>query len=64
MAENYKLDVDWFRGAINSMKATRWEFFKARWLGSYVGGEDDGAAVGGYLYRGKIYMTKFDKDRP
>lgn len=56
-------DLDYFRAACNTLKASRWQVFKARWLGVKVTGEDDGHKVTGYWHDGKLYMTDYQSPR-
>ena len=56
---NDVFNLDYFKAAANTLKASRWQCFKARWLGKRVSGEDDGHSVTGYWYQGKLYMTDY-----
>jgi len=50
-----------FSAACNTLKASRWEIFKAKLFGSKVCAFDDAGGlrtiVTGYRWRGKLYMT-------
>lgn len=52
-------DFSYFKGAINTLKASRWETFKARWLGQRYETCTEGHRVVGYHYHGKFYLTDY-----
>ena len=52
-------DFSYFKAACNTLKASRWEVFKARWLGQRYEAREEGHRVVGYHYNGKFYMTDY-----
>jgi hypothetical protein len=52
-----------FREAANTLKASRWTLFKARWLGVKHVGVDGAHSVTIYHYRGVSYLFDF-KEKP
>ncbi len=48
---------NYFREAANTLKATRWELFRARWLGKKRTATDGKTTVVFYEYRGMLYLV-------
>lgn len=51
----------WFKAAVAALKASRWTMLRARWFGRRVEGVDMGNKVVGYEWRGRLYLTDFQK---
>ena len=45
--------------ALNTVKASRWEMFKARLLGMKYIAREDGFVVVLYKYKGKVYISSY-----
>ena len=53
-----------FKEACNTLKATRWQLFKARWLGRKIVNRDGWCVVTFYEYRGVLYLIDFENLEP
>ena len=54
-------NAKFFKAALETCKASRWQRFKARLCGQEMIVEDGGHRVTAYLYKGKLYMTNYEK---
>ena len=52
-------DYSYFKAAVNTIRASRWELFKARWLGERLEATEDSHRVIGCRYKGKFYLTDY-----
>lgn len=48
-----------FKGACNSLKASRWQLLKARLLGQRHEGSDGKQIAVGYYYKGNFYLWDY-----
>lgn len=55
--------MDYFKEACNTLKATRWQLFCARWLGKKRVATEGNTTVIFYEYQGVLYMVDV-KDQP
>lgn len=54
----------YFHEAANTLKASNWQLFKARWLGKKHVGHDSGCTVTIYEYKGIAYLIGCKHDEP
>lgn len=52
-------DYAYFKAAVTTLQASRWQIWKARLLGERYEAREDGHVVVGYRYKGKFYMTDY-----